>query len=58
MKMHKSKPYPGFPRNWTIVRQGGEIADYFYAYNFVTGEKGKLQWTYDDAFNDMKRRAV
>lgn len=52
----QKKRYPELPYNWTVARQGGEIADYFYAYNTQTGEKGPLRWTYGDALRDAEKR--
>lgn len=39
-------------QGWFVARQAGEIADYFYAYNSRTGEKGPYRYTYDEASRD------
>ena len=40
-------------QGWFVAHQGGEIADYHFAYNTFTGERGPLRDTYDQALSDI-----
>ena len=40
-------------QGWTVAGQRGEIADYHFAYNTKTGERGPLRDTYEQAEKDI-----